>query len=82
VEHHPNYREYREQMEAAARRPDPQKRRAKFERFVRTTEDVILRENLKRLGDQRRLVQYEAIVALESASLGTPEPSVNRAAAR
>jgi hypothetical protein len=82
VEQHPNYREYREQIEMADRRPDPQKRRVKYERFLRTTEDVILRENLKLLGDQRRLAQYEALVAAESTSLGTPEPAAQRAAVR
>jgi hypothetical protein len=82
VEQHPRYREYRDQMELAARRPDPQKRRVKFERFLRTTEDVILRENLKRLGDERRLAQYGALVAAESTSLGVPEPSPQRAAVR
>jgi hypothetical protein len=69
-------------MELAARRPDPQKRRVKYERFVRTTEDVILRENLRRLGDERRLAQYEALVAAESTSLVTPESSLERAAVR
>jgi hypothetical protein len=73
VEQHPSYRQYREQMEIAARRPDPQKRRVKYERFVRTAEDVILRENLKRLGDRKLLDQYEAIVAAESATLRTAE---------
>jgi hypothetical protein len=62
-------------VEIEARRPDPQKRRVKYERFVRTTEDVILRENLKRLGDSKRIAQYEAIVAAESTSLRRTEPN-------
>ena len=56
-------------MDLAAREVDPQKRRAKFERFVRTAQDVILRENLKRLDDQKLLAQYQAIVAAEATSL-------------
>jgi hypothetical protein len=75
VEQHPSYREYRQLMEIEERRPDPQKRRVKFERFVRTAEDVILRENLKRLGDRNRIAQYEAIVAAESTSLRRLEPT-------
>jgi hypothetical protein len=75
VEQHPAFEQYREYLELADRRPDPEKRRVKYERFVRTAEDVILRENLKRLGDEKRLAQYEAIVAAESASLRRPEPS-------
>lgn len=69
VEGHPKHKEYREQVDLAAREPDPQKRRAKFERFVRTAQDVIRRENLKRLDDQKLLAQYRAIVAAESTLL-------------
>ena len=65
VEGHPRYKEYRDQLDLAAREPDPRKRRVKFERFVRTAQDVILRENLKRLNDEKRLAQYQAIVAAE-----------------
>jgi hypothetical protein len=70
VERHPSYREYREQADAAADAPDPQKQRVKYERFIATAEDVILRENLLRLGNAKRIAEYEAIVAAESAGLG------------
>lgn len=66
VEANPKYKEYREQAEAVNREVDPQKRRAKFERFVRTAQDVILRENLKRLGDQKLMAEYKAIAAAEA----------------
>src|SRR5262249_37886070 len=69
VESHPRYKEYREQADAAARDSDPQKRRAKFERFIRTAEDVILRENLKRLADEKKLGQYQTIAAAEAGTL-------------
>jgi len=69
VEGHPRYEEYREQAELASRELDPRKRRVKYERFVRTAQDVILRENLKRLGDDERLAQYQAIVAAEGTTL-------------
>lgn len=69
VEGHPKYKEYREQTELAAKEPDPQKRRVKYERFVHTAQNVILRENLKRLNDTEALSQYEAIVAAESGTL-------------
>jgi hypothetical protein len=75
VEEHPRYEEYRTQAVLAERTPDPQKRRAKFERFVRTAEDVILRENLKRMDDQKRLAQYTTIAAAEAGSLISPPPS-------
>jgi hypothetical protein len=70
VEGHPKYTEYRAQSDLAAREPDPQKRRVKFERFVRTAQEVILRENLKRLGDAKQMAEYQAIVRAESAFLG------------
>jgi hypothetical protein len=72
VEGHPRYREYREQRAAAAA-PDPQKRRVKCERFVATTEDVILRANLRRLGDAARVAQYESIAAAEAQVLGAAQ---------
>jgi hypothetical protein len=82
LEQHPSYSQYREQMEIASRRPDPEKRRVKYERFLRTAEDVILRENLRRLGDEKRLNQYKAIVAAESTSLHTPTARTQPAAVR
>ncbi len=69
LERHPRYKEYREQMDLADHELDPPKRRVKFERFVRTAEDVILRENLKRLDDQKQLAQYRTIVAAEATGL-------------
>ena len=77
VEGHPKYKEYREQKALAAREIDPQKRRAKFERFVRTAEDVILRENLKRAGDEKLIRQYNAIAAAERRSLSSGRVSGN-----
>jgi hypothetical protein len=73
VERHPRYEDYREQMHLADRELEPRKRRVKYERFVRTAQDVILRENLKRLGDQKRLAQFAAIVAAEGGLL-SPTP--------
>ena len=69
-------------MDLAAREPDPRKRRAKFERFVRTAEDVILRENLKRLKDEKRLAQYQAIVAAESGTLHQADETTTPSAAK
>lgn len=82
IEQHPSYREYREQADAADVAADPQKRRVKFERFVATAEGVILRENLRRLGDAKRLAEYQAIVAAENAGLETPTGAAGPAASR
>jgi hypothetical protein len=77
VEAHPKYKEYLEQKALAASEPDRQKRRAKFERFVRTAQDVIRRENLNRLDDKKLLTQYQAIVTAEATSLRTGSPALN-----
>jgi hypothetical protein len=81
IEQHPRYEEYRAQVDEAERVPDPQKRRVKFERFVNTAEDVILRENLRRLGDAERLAAYQALVAAEATSLVPPAPAAANAPA-
>ncbi len=82
VEQHPKYKEYREQKELATREPDPRKRRVKFERFIRTAEDVILRENLQRLKDEKRLAQYQTIVAAESGTLHQADETTTPSAAK
>lgn len=69
IENHSKYKEYREQLDLASREPDPQKRRVKFERFVRMAQEVILRENLKRLKDEKQIAEYQGIVAAEGGSL-------------
>jgi hypothetical protein len=69
VEQHPRYAEYRKLQATSTTAPDPAKRQVKYERFVATAEDVILRENLKRLGDAARIKEYEAIVAAEGRGL-------------
>ena len=79
VEQHPSYQRYRDQVDNAAERPDPKKRQVKHQRFVRTAENVILRENLKRLGDEKRRAQYQAIVLAESTSLRTFKPGPTKA---
>ncbi len=82
VEQHPNYREYRGLRDAAADAVDPEKQRVKFERFVATAEEVILRENLRRLGDANKLAQYAAIAAAEAETLGIPAATAAPAARR
>ena len=78
IEVHPKYKEYLEQKDLAAREVDPQKRRAKYERFVHTAQDVIRRENLKREGDRKLIDQYQAVVAAEEISLRRGGSSFNK----
>jgi hypothetical protein len=81
VEAHPKYKEYREQVDLATREVDPQKRRAKFERFVRTAQDVIRHENLKRQDDPKLLAQYQAIVAAEATFLNNGSSAIKKSPA-
>ncbi len=69
IESHREYKRYRELATAASDRPDSEKEKVKYERFVRTAENVILRENLRLLGDKERLAEYNAIVAAENGGL-------------
>ena len=75
VEGHRDYKRYREQVENAAVRPDTEKQKVKYERFIRTAENVILRENLRLLDDTKRLQQYQAIAEAESESLSNVVPT-------
>ncbi|NND99818.1 MAG: hypothetical protein HKN47_21060 [Pirellulaceae bacterium] len=69
VQGHPDYKRYRELSAAADKEVSPQERRVKFERFVRTAENVIMRANLYKLDNTETIAKYEAIVAAESGSL-------------
>lgn len=79
VEKHGDYQRYRELAEKAEKTLSVTERKVKFERFVRTAENVILRENLVRLDDSDRLAEYNVIVTAESRSLTTVS-EVNAAA--
>ncbi|PHQ32884.1 hypothetical protein [Rhodopirellula bahusiensis] len=67
VEDHPDYARYRELMDADE--TDDSKTKVKFERFIRIADNVALAENLRRLGDEKLIAQFNAIVAAESGSL-------------
>jgi hypothetical protein len=69
IENHPQYKRYRELAEGASKSLSPQEKRVKYERFVRTAENVIMRENLVRLGNQQTIARYQAIVHAEAGSL-------------
>jgi hypothetical protein len=69
VESHRDSKRYRELAETFAQHPSPEKQKVKYERFVRTAENVILRENLQLLDDKERLAEYEAIVKAENSWL-------------
>lgn len=69
MESHRDYKRYRELADTFAQQPAPDKKKVKYERFVRTAENIILRENLRLLDDKERLAEYEAIVKAENSGL-------------
>ena len=71
IEAHPDYAKYRELSRAESRQLDEQEKRVKYERFVMTLENVILRENLVRLGDANLIDHFQKIVENENGVLGS-----------
>jgi Caspase domain len=75
IEQHKDYPKYRDLADRAASLDDPAKQSVKYERFVRVAENVILAENLRRLGDAKAWQNYERILEAEAGTLGSrPSP--------
>ncbi len=68
VETHRSYAEYRK-LQNQKRNNATQKARVKYERFLRTVDNVIFAENLRREKNEDLIRQYEAIVVGESSVL-------------
>jgi hypothetical protein len=75
IESHRNYARYRELAARAAPPNSAEKSQVKYERFVRVAENVILAENLARIGDSESLAAWQRVVEAESGSL-TPRKMV------
>ncbi|MGI9471945.1 MAG: hypothetical protein ACR2NZ_10455 [Rubripirellula sp.] len=69
IEDHPDYERYRELALEAKVTPNDQKRRVKFDRFLRTADNVIMAENLRRSNDKEKISEYEALMRLEQGTL-------------
>ena len=69
IEDHPDFQQYRESADESAARPDEQARLVKYERFLRTADNVILAENLRRRGNPQKIAEYELIVEAERQTL-------------
>lgn len=72
VQGHPDYPRYRELARAESQDLNAQEKRVKYERFVMAFENVILRENLLRLGDSNAIDHFQKIVENENGVIGTP----------
>lgn len=69
IERHPDYSRYRALADTGSN--TEQKKRVKYERFLRTVDNVIFAENLRRSERPELLKQYEAIVSAEQGTLGS-----------
>ncbi len=69
VEQHPQYARYLELKSREELAMNEQNNQVKYERFLRTSDNVLLAENLRRLGKTKEVAEYEAIVAAESKTL-------------
>ena len=69
IEEHPKYERYRELKREAKSTLSEQKRKVKFDRFLRTADNVIMAENLKRMDDKTVFEQFQALVESEGRTL-------------
>ena len=69
VEGHKDYRRYRRLVRERSQSDEIQNRSVKYRRFLRAVDDVILAENLRRIGDSDKLQQYERLVQAEGGTL-------------
>ena len=69
IEDHPDYQRYRELTIEERATLSEQKRKVKFDRFLRTADNVIMAENLKRMNDRMKIDQYLSLIAAESGTL-------------
>ena len=76
IENHKDYPRYRELTDKTTTQNSSEKSSVKYERFVRVTENVILTENLKRLGDAKNIESYNRILKAEAGSLALPKSGV------
>lgn len=69
VERHADYKRYRELTDDRASAASDAETKVLHERFLRIVDNVILTENLTRLGNETRVTELQAILAAESGSL-------------
>ncbi|WP_197441141.1 hypothetical protein [Thalassoglobus neptunius] len=69
IENHPDFGLYQTLKKTVENTPDSEKKSVKYERFLRVADNIILAENLRRLGDRDQIAEFEQIVELESGTL-------------
>lgn len=77
VQTHPKYQEYCDAVDASEQGRSDSQTRAKRDRLVLTIEEIILAENLRRLGDEEKLAEYQRLLDAENGTLGETSPKVS-----
>ncbi len=77
VRRHPDYGRYRKLADDKQAEAGPRNKIVKYERLLRTADNVILAENLRRLGDDEKWAEYQQLTADESKNLGPRSSTAN-----
>ena len=71
VKSHPDFERFQLELDQQNDEPDEQVTRVQYERFLRVADNVVLKENLRRMKNADKIKQYEGIVAAERLRLFT-----------
>ncbi|TWU48861.1 hypothetical protein Poly51_47650 [Rubripirellula tenax] len=69
VHGHRKFERFSELLEANVTEMSSEERRAMHRRYVRVANDIVLAENLRRLGDRKTIAQFGSLIKAESGSL-------------
>ena len=75
IEDHPDYQRYRKLILESRTTLSAEKRKVKYDRFLRTVDNVIMAENLRRMNDPAKIDQYDSLLKAEAGTLRALEPS-------
>ncbi|MDE0863989.1 MAG: hypothetical protein OSA98_09390 [Rubripirellula sp.] len=75
IEDHPDYQRYRKLILESRTTPNAEKRKVKYDRFLRTVDNVLMAENLRRMNDPAKIEQYDSLLKAEAGTLKAIERS-------
>ncbi|TWU58073.1 hypothetical protein [Rubripirellula reticaptiva] len=69
IKRHPKYARMVKLMDQDDTEMDEEERQAMHMRFIRVVDDIVLAENLRRLGDRKQIAEFGALIKAEAAGL-------------
>lgn len=72
VRSHPQFEKYQNEVSSQGSEANSQTAKVHYERFLRVVDNVLLGENLRRLKQPAKLLQYESLIAAERQELLSP----------